>query len=104
MSGQVSFTDRYLHILRNPYGWSEDQVRDARLWAADNIERLETRIDALRGLLREARKALVEELVECCCHEAYTSRSLIDPNCRHHEQDRQRIAVDRTDAALKEQP
>jgi hypothetical protein len=58
MSGQVSFTDRYLHILRNPYGWSEDQVRDARLWAADNIERLETRIDALRGLLREAQYLL----------------------------------------------
>ena len=67
MSGQVSFTDRYLHILRNPYGWSEDQVRDARLWAADNIERLETRIDALRGLLREAR-SMLEQHVERSGH------------------------------------
>lgn len=31
--------DRYLHILRNPAGWSDDSVREARLWAADQIEK-----------------------------------------------------------------
>jgi hypothetical protein len=29
-----------LHILRNPYGWSEDSVRKVRLWAADRLETL----------------------------------------------------------------
>jgi hypothetical protein len=29
-----------LHVLRNPYGWNEDQIRDARLTAADIIERM----------------------------------------------------------------
>lgn len=29
-----------LHILRNPHGHSADEVREARLWAADEIERL----------------------------------------------------------------
>lgn len=35
-----------IHILRNPHGYSDDEVRAARLWAADEL-------DALRGLLRE---------------------------------------------------
>ena len=30
-----------MHILRNPYGHSEDDVRRARLWAGDRIEELE---------------------------------------------------------------
>jgi hypothetical protein len=38
MSGTQDLT---LHILRNPYGWSEDDVRAARLAAADRIELLE---------------------------------------------------------------
>ena len=29
-----------LHLLRNPWGWSEDVVREARLKAADELERL----------------------------------------------------------------
>jgi hypothetical protein len=29
-----------LHILRNPYGHSEDEIRKARLDAADEIENL----------------------------------------------------------------
>ena len=29
-----------LHILRNPCGWSEDVVREVRLMAADELERL----------------------------------------------------------------
>ena len=32
---------RVLHILRNPFGFSEDVVRDARLDAADMIEALD---------------------------------------------------------------
>lgn len=31
---------RALHILRNPWGWSEGDQREARLWAADELERL----------------------------------------------------------------
>ena len=37
----VNHSDFYLHILRNPWGNSEDQVRAARLWAGDRIEELE---------------------------------------------------------------
>ena len=29
-----------LHILRNPYGWSEDAVRDVRQRSASECERL----------------------------------------------------------------
>jgi hypothetical protein len=29
-----------LHLLRNPHGWSEDAIRDARLRAAKELERL----------------------------------------------------------------
>jgi hypothetical protein len=29
-----------LHVLRNPYGWDEEQVRAVRLKAADIIERM----------------------------------------------------------------
>ncbi len=36
-----------LHILRNPYGWGEDQVREARLAAADLIEDLSARLAKL---------------------------------------------------------
>jgi hypothetical protein len=31
-----------MHVLRNPHGFSEDVVRASRLWAADEIERLDT--------------------------------------------------------------
>ena len=34
-----------LHILRNPYGWGEDQVRESILAAADLIEDLERSLD-----------------------------------------------------------
>ena len=29
-----------LHVLRNPFGWSDDVVREMRLKAADELERL----------------------------------------------------------------
>lgn len=29
-----------LHILRNPHGWSENDVRKARLEAADRLEKV----------------------------------------------------------------
>lgn len=32
--------DFLLHILRNPHGWSEEAVRDARKKAADELHRL----------------------------------------------------------------
>jgi hypothetical protein len=37
-----------LHILRNPYGWNEDQVRRARIQACEEIERWK---DAYENLL-----------------------------------------------------
>jgi hypothetical protein len=37
---QVTSKNQLLHILRNPYGWPSETVREARLWAADIIERL----------------------------------------------------------------
>ena len=33
--------DEHMHVLRNPWGHSEQRVREARLWAADRIEELE---------------------------------------------------------------
>jgi hypothetical protein len=33
--------DLILHILRNPYGWPEEKVAEARLAAADEIEKLQ---------------------------------------------------------------
>jgi hypothetical protein len=51
--------DTLLHLLRNPWGWSDDTVREARLKAADELERLwradsAQRLNELVGLLREA--------------------------------------------------
>lgn len=39
---QVEIKNRnyMLHILRNPYGWGEEVVREVRLKAADELERL----------------------------------------------------------------
>lgn len=36
----------YMHILRNPYGHNADEVRAARLWAANEVERLQRIIDS----------------------------------------------------------
>lgn len=32
--------DFLLHLLRNPHGWGEEAVREARLKAADELSRL----------------------------------------------------------------
>lgn len=37
-----------IHILRNPWGWSEETISDARQAAADEIERLQKLVDAAR--------------------------------------------------------
>lgn len=46
-------THEVLHIIRNPWGWSEDEVRAARLAAADLIEQQAKEIEALRGFAQE---------------------------------------------------
>ena len=38
-----------LHILRNPFGISQDTVREARQWAADEIERLTRELSEARN-------------------------------------------------------
>lgn len=42
ISRMVGKDDRkvLLHLLRNPAGWAEEVLRDARLKAADELERL----------------------------------------------------------------
>lgn len=40
-----------LHILRNPYAFSEDERREARLQAADELERMATYIERINELL-----------------------------------------------------
>ena len=41
MSETINHRSMMLHTLRNPHGHSDDEVRKARLWAGDEIERLE---------------------------------------------------------------
>jgi len=38
-----------VHILRNPWSWSEEEMRQARLWAADAMQAQAAEIAALRG-------------------------------------------------------
>lgn len=47
-----------IHILRNPWGWTENGQREARLWAADEIERLRGQRDVLEQLLGDAGEVL----------------------------------------------
>ena len=37
-----------LHVLRNPHEHGDDVVRQARLWAADEIERLRREVGGRR--------------------------------------------------------
>jgi hypothetical protein len=46
----LSDINQVLHVVRNPYGWNEHVVRDARLKLADEFERLRAEVDALRGV------------------------------------------------------
>lgn len=48
-----------LHLLRNPWGWSEDTVREARLKAADELERLWRTESAALELHKEMAAVLV---------------------------------------------
>jgi FtsZ-binding cell division protein ZapB len=45
----LSDINQVLHVVRNPYGWNEHVVRDARLKLADEFERLRAEVDALRS-------------------------------------------------------
>jgi hypothetical protein len=37
------------HILRNPYPYDPEQIREARLWACDELDRLSALVAAQRG-------------------------------------------------------
>jgi hypothetical protein len=52
-----------LHILRNPHGHSEDEIRKARLDAADEIENL---MDAYQNMKAWAEKNGVNTLAGHC--------------------------------------
>jgi DnaJ-class molecular chaperone len=45
--------DDTLHVLRNPYGHSEDEIRTARCDAADEIERLQRQLHNGAGGVKE---------------------------------------------------
>lgn len=48
---------KVLHLLRNPYGHTEEELREARLTAADTLEK----IDKLKPKMVELGEALIEE-------------------------------------------
>lgn len=52
---------RMLHILRNPHGFSVDEVREARVFAADRIEEMEAELRAAAAH-HQAHHALEDEL------------------------------------------
>jgi len=41
-------TDEILHILRNPYGWNDTEIRQVALDAADEIERWKDAFENMR--------------------------------------------------------
>lgn len=49
----LSSTDHLLHVLRNPYGWSENTVRSARVAAAELVESVVSLLPAGRGNTQE---------------------------------------------------
>jgi len=51
-------TNKILHIIRNPYGWSEEEVRQARIAAADLIEQQAKRISQLENEIEWIRERL----------------------------------------------
>jgi hypothetical protein len=62
----------YLHVVRNPHGYSDDVVRDARLIIADEYERLWKEL-AQRDATILAQQATIEKqrifIVEHCYHD-----------------------------------
>jgi len=46
--------NRAISLLRNPYGISEDEIREARRFAADEIERLESYIRSIKKYCNRA--------------------------------------------------
>ena len=55
MNKPVTQADYELHILRNPHGYSDERVRQARLWAGDRIEEVERDNRLLCGLLNDVK-------------------------------------------------
>ena len=50
--------DHILHVLRNPYGWNDHVVRDARLAAATRLEQLAVELLVVEQERDEAWKEL----------------------------------------------
>lgn len=64
-----------MHVLRNPHGFSEDVQRAARLWAAEEIERLTSSLIALRASVttpqrRRTLRGAVWRGISVDCHRA----------------------------------
>jgi len=49
-------THEILHIIRNPWGWSEEEARQARIAAADLIEQQAKRIAELEAAVLAERE------------------------------------------------
>jgi hypothetical protein len=52
----VTNEDYWLHIVRNPWGHSEDKVRDARLHLADAFEKYRRRVTELEASAQKAQQ------------------------------------------------
>lgn len=50
--------DKILHVLRNPDGWFEDTIREARLQACNLIEAQDKRLQELATGLTELQQQL----------------------------------------------
>lgn len=57
----VTHWDGVLHILRNPHGFPEEVVRQARLDAADRIEALTSRVRELERQIERLESQIVED-------------------------------------------
>lgn len=66
-------TTEVLHILRNPHGWNDHVVRDARLAAADEIERMTNQLTESQARERALRDSLTKLVsyssAQVCLHE-----------------------------------
>lgn len=96
----ASSKDSMMHVLRNPHGHSEQDVREARLWAGDEIERLQAdlietknqRNDECR--LRQAAERYAADLerrlawkgfCECVWNDTRDKVVTVHPACRFHK-------------------